>query len=100
MCTFLSALDTPLSRADELLAKTNQLDLATRRTTAAEIAEFATRDGRAGYRGFGCEIALEMLILRTCTRAKCRRWVPHRFVSAVLPGDRKGNRDHNVKQYH
>ncbi len=45
VCTFLSALDAPLSRAVQLLAKTNQFNLTTRRRSAAEIEEFAAATG-------------------------------------------------------
>lgn len=41
VCTFQSALEAPLSRAVQLLAKTNQFNLTTRRHSAAEIEEFA-----------------------------------------------------------
>lgn len=48
VCTFLSALDAPLARAVQLVAKTNQFNLTTRRRSAAEIEEFAsTRGGQA-----------------------------------------------------
>ncbi len=42
VCTFQSALHAPLSRAVQLLAKTNQFNLTTRRHSAAEIEEFAS----------------------------------------------------------
>jgi FkbH-like protein len=42
VCTFLSALDAPLARAVQLLAKTNQFNLTTRRHSAAEVEEFAS----------------------------------------------------------
>ncbi len=42
VCTFQSALQAPLSRAVQLLAKTNQFNLTTRRHSAAEIEEFAS----------------------------------------------------------
>jgi FkbH-like protein len=45
VCTFQSALQAPLSRAVQLLAKTNQFNLTTRRHSAAEIEEFASRSG-------------------------------------------------------
>jgi FkbH-like protein len=45
VCTFQSALQAPLSRAVQLLAKTNQFNLTTRRRSAAEIEEFATAAG-------------------------------------------------------
>jgi FkbH-like protein len=45
VCTFQSALQAPLSRAVQLLAKTNQFNLTTRRRTAAEIEEFASVAG-------------------------------------------------------
>lgn len=41
VCTFQSALDAPLARAVQLLAKTNQFNLTTRRRSAAEVEEFA-----------------------------------------------------------
>ncbi len=45
VCTFLSALDAPLARSVQLLAKTNQFNLTTRRRSAAEIEEFAASQG-------------------------------------------------------
>jgi FkbH-like protein len=42
VCTFQSALQAPLSRAVQLLAKTNQFNLTTRRHSAAKIEEFAS----------------------------------------------------------
>jgi FkbH-like protein len=45
VCTFQSALDAPLSRAVQLLAKTNQFNLTTRRRSATEIEEFAAGPG-------------------------------------------------------
>ncbi len=45
VCTFLSALDAPLARSVQLLAKTNQFNLTTRRHSAAEVEEFASMPG-------------------------------------------------------
>ncbi len=45
VCTFLSALDAPLARSVQLLAKTNQFNLTTRRHSAAEVEEFASYPG-------------------------------------------------------
>ena len=45
VCSFQSALQAPLSRAVQLLAKTNQFNLTTRRRSAAEVEEFATAPG-------------------------------------------------------
>jgi FkbH-like protein len=45
VCTFQSALQAPLSRAVQLLAKTNQFNLTTRRRSAAEVEEFASAAG-------------------------------------------------------
>src|SRR5882757_2967297 len=45
VCTFLSALDAPLARSVQLLAKTNQFNLTTRRRSAAEVEEFASHPG-------------------------------------------------------
>jgi FkbH-like protein len=45
VCTFLSALDAPLARSVQLLAKTNQFNLTTRRHSAAEVEEFASTPG-------------------------------------------------------
>jgi FkbH-like protein len=42
VCTFQSALQAPLSRAVQLLAKTNQFNLTTRRHSAAEVEKFAS----------------------------------------------------------
>jgi len=41
VCTFISALDAPLERSVQLLAKTNQFNLTTRRYSAAEVEDFA-----------------------------------------------------------
>jgi len=43
VCTFLSALDAPLARSVQLLAKTNQFNLTTRRYTEQEISDLANR---------------------------------------------------------
>jgi FkbH-like protein len=45
VCTFLSALEAPLARSVQLLAKTNQFNLTTRRRSAAEVEEFAASPG-------------------------------------------------------
>ena len=45
VCTFSSALQAPLSRAVQLLAKTNQFNLTTRRHSATEVEEIATAPG-------------------------------------------------------
>ncbi len=45
VCTFQSALAAPLTRAVQLLAKTNQFNLTTRRRSAAEIEDFADAVG-------------------------------------------------------
>jgi len=45
VCTFQSALTAPLARAVQLLAKTNQFNLTTRRRSAAEVEEFASSQG-------------------------------------------------------
>jgi FkbH-like protein len=45
VCTFLSALDAPLARSVQLLAKTNQFNLTTRRHSAAVVEEFASTPG-------------------------------------------------------
>jgi FkbH-like protein len=45
VCAFESALRAPLSRAVQLLAKTNQFNLTTRRRTASEVEEFASAEG-------------------------------------------------------
>ncbi len=45
VCTFLSALDAPLARSVQLLAKTNQFNLTTRRRSAAEVEEIASAPG-------------------------------------------------------
>jgi FkbH-like protein len=42
VCMFQSALQAPLSRAVQLLAKTNQFNLTTRRHSAAKVEEFAS----------------------------------------------------------
>lgn len=45
VCTFLSALDAPLARSVQLLAKTNQFNLTTRRHSATQVDEFASAIG-------------------------------------------------------
>ncbi len=45
VCTFGSALDAPLSRSVQLLAKTNQFNLTTRRHSASEVEEIASAGG-------------------------------------------------------
>jgi FkbH-like protein len=45
VCTFQSALLAPLARAVQLLAKTNQFNLTTRRRSAAEVEEFSSAVG-------------------------------------------------------
>jgi FkbH-like protein len=45
VCTFQSALQAPLARSVQLLAKTNQFNLTTRRRSAAEVEEFAAAAG-------------------------------------------------------
>lgn len=44
-CDVVSALDAPLSRTAQLLSKTNQFNLTTRRHSAAEIEAIATQPG-------------------------------------------------------
>lgn len=45
VCTFQSALEAPLTRAVQLLAKTNQFNLTTRRHGASEVESFASEPG-------------------------------------------------------
>ena len=45
VCTLQSALEAPLARAVQLLAKTNQFNLTTRRHSAAEVEGFAKANG-------------------------------------------------------
>ncbi len=45
VCTFQSALQAPLARAVQLLAKTNQFNLTTRRRSAAEVEQFSAAPG-------------------------------------------------------
>ena len=45
VCSFISALDAPLARTVQLLAKTNQFNLTTRRHSAAQVERFATELG-------------------------------------------------------
>ena len=45
VCTFLDALEAPLARSVQLLAKTNQFNLTTRRHTATELERFAAEPG-------------------------------------------------------
>jgi len=45
VCTFVSALEAPLSRSVQLLAKTNQFNLTTRRYSSAEVERFASGSG-------------------------------------------------------
>jgi FkbH-like protein len=49
VCTFQSALLAPLARAVQLLAKTNQFNLTTRRRSAAEVEEFAAAPGGQAF---------------------------------------------------
>ncbi len=51
VCTFQSALQAPLARAVQLLAKTNQFNLTTRRRSAAEVEEFAAAPGGQAFGG-------------------------------------------------
>ncbi len=44
-CTILSALDAPLSRSAQLIAKTNQFNLTTRRHSAGDIERIAQKPG-------------------------------------------------------
>jgi FkbH-like protein len=45
ICTFVSALEAPLARSVQLLAKTNQFNVTTRRHGAAEVEVFAAAPG-------------------------------------------------------
>ena len=45
ICTFVSAVDAPLARSVQLLAKTNQFNLTTRRHSSTEVEHFATAAG-------------------------------------------------------
>jgi FkbH-like protein len=45
VCTFIDAVDAPLARSVQLLAKTNQFNLTTRRRTSAEVERFAGVQG-------------------------------------------------------
>ncbi len=45
VCTFLGAADAPLERSVQLLGKTNQFNLTTRRYTAGEVMAFVTDPG-------------------------------------------------------
>jgi FkbH-like protein len=45
VCTFISAVQAPLARSVQLLAKTNQFNLTTRRRTSMEIEHFAGAPG-------------------------------------------------------
>ncbi len=45
VCTFVSAMDAPLARSVQLLAKTNQFNLTTRRHSAVEVEQFASSPG-------------------------------------------------------
>jgi FkbH-like protein len=45
VCTFLSALEAPLARSVQLLAKTNQFNLTTRRHSATQVEAFASVPG-------------------------------------------------------
>ncbi|MCL2661403.1 MAG: HAD-IIIC family phosphatase [Acidobacteriaceae bacterium] len=87
VCTFESALRAPLARAVQLLAKTNQFNLTTRRHSAAEVEDFAAngqawvarvrdRFGDAGvvglvlarYEGDACRIDSFLLSCRVIGR--------------------------------
>jgi FkbH-like protein len=45
VCTFLNAVDAPLARSVQLLAKTNQFNLTTRRHSSTQVEHFATAPG-------------------------------------------------------
>lgn len=45
VCTFLPATEAPLARAVQLLAKTNQFNLTTRRHAATDVERFASAPG-------------------------------------------------------
>jgi FkbH-like protein len=45
ICTFVSAVDAPLARSVQLLAKTNQFNLTTRRHSSTQVEHFATAAG-------------------------------------------------------
>ena len=45
VCTFVRAIDAPLARTVQLLAKTNQFNLTTRRHSATEVEQFAADPG-------------------------------------------------------
>jgi FkbH-like protein len=45
ICTFISAVDAPLARSVQLLAKTNQFNLTTRRHSSTEVEHFASTAG-------------------------------------------------------
>jgi FkbH-like protein len=49
VCAFESALTAPLARAVQLLAKTNQFNLTTRRRSAADVEEFAAAAGGQAF---------------------------------------------------
>ena len=53
VCSFGSAVEAPLARAVQLMGKTNQFNLTTRRRSAGEIEEFASGARWAGDRGAG-----------------------------------------------
>lgn len=48
VCTFLSAADAPLDRSVQLLAKTNQFNLTTRRHSATEVMQFVEHPESVG----------------------------------------------------
>ncbi len=45
VCTFMSAINAPLARSVQLLAKTNQFNLTTRRHSSTDVERFATSTG-------------------------------------------------------
>jgi FkbH-like protein len=45
VCTLIPAVEAPLARSAQLLAKTNQFNLTTRRHSAADVERFATAPG-------------------------------------------------------
>lgn len=45
VCTFMSAVHAPLARSVQLLAKTNQFNLTTRRHSSTDVEHFATSPG-------------------------------------------------------
>ena len=75
VCTFIDAVDAHLARSVQLLAKTNQFNLTTRRRTSAEVERFAEApDGQAiavRVRDRFGDAGVVGLVLASCEADRC-----------------------------